>query len=104
LHVGEVIRHIERADTLGLRVPKAEIERESVAKYTKDVVNANVNGVKTLFKANGVESIIGEATLTSANDLTVKKKDGGNETIAADYVVIATGSARRSSTLMTPCA
>jgi dihydrolipoamide dehydrogenase len=93
LHVGEVIRHIERADALGLRVPKAEIERESVAKYTKDVVSANVNGVKTLFKANGVESIIGEATLTSANDLTVKKKDGGTETIAADYVVIATGSA-----------
>jgi len=54
LHVGEVIRHIERAGTLGLKVPKPEIEREAVAKFKTDVVNANVNGVKTLFKANGV--------------------------------------------------
>jgi dihydrolipoamide dehydrogenase len=93
LHVGEVIRHIERAGTLGLRVPKAEVDRETVAKYTGDVVNANVNGVKTLFKANGVEYLAGEATLRSARELTVKKKDGGTETIGADYIVIATGAA-----------
>src|SRR5215469_7617246 len=93
LHVGEVIRQIERAGSLGLRVPKAEVERESVAKFKTDVVNANVNGVKTLFKANGVEYLAGEATFTGPNTLTVKKKDGGTDKITADYVVIATGSA-----------
>jgi dihydrolipoyl dehydrogenase len=93
LHVGEVIRHIERAGSLGLKVPKAEIERETVAKYTNDVVNANVSGVKTLFKANGVEFLAGEASFTGPKELTVKKKEGGTARIAADYVVIATGSA-----------
>jgi dihydrolipoamide dehydrogenase len=93
LHVGEVIRHIERAGALGLKVPKAEIERETVAKFKTDVVNANVGGVKTLFKANGVEFLAGEATLRSPNEIAVKTKDGGSTKVTADYVVIATGSA-----------
>ncbi|MGB6714714.1 MAG: dihydrolipoyl dehydrogenase [Candidatus Cybelea sp.] len=92
LHVGEVIRHIDRAGMLGLKVPKAEIERETVAKFTSDVVNQNVNGVKTLFKANGVESIRGEASFTSPTELEVQRADGSDR-ITARQIVIATGSA-----------
>jgi len=93
LHVGEVVRHIERAGSIGLKVPKAEVERESVAKFKSDVVNANVNGVKTLFKANGVEFMLGEATFESPAVISVKRKDGARERIGATNVVIATGSA-----------
>jgi dihydrolipoamide dehydrogenase len=93
LHVGEVIRHIERAGSIGLKVPKAEVERETVAKFTSDVVNANVNGVKTLFKANGVEFLRGEASFKSPTEIEVKLSDGGTERITANTVVIATGSA-----------
>jgi dihydrolipoamide dehydrogenase len=92
LHVGEVVRHIEDAAAIGLKVPKAEIEREAVAKFKSDVVNANVNGVKTLFKANGVTFLRGEATLVSPNEVSVKTADG-TDRIKAQYVVIATGSA-----------
>ena len=92
LHVGEVIRHIERAAALGLKVPKAEVEREAVAKFKTDVVNANVGGVKTLFKANGVEFVRGEASFVSPAEIEVKT-DGGTERIAAANIVIATGSA-----------
>jgi dihydrolipoamide dehydrogenase len=93
LHVGEVVRHIERAGTIGLKVPKAEVERETVAKFTSDVVNANVNGVKTLFKANGVEFIRGEASFKSPTEIEVKRADGRSELIKTNTVVIATGSA-----------
>ena len=93
LHVGEVIRHIERAAALGLKVPKAEVERENVAKFKTDVVTANVNGVKTLFKANGVEFLRGQATFTSPTEIEVKHDDGSSERIAATTIVIATGSA-----------
>ena len=93
LHVGEVIRHIERAAALGLKVPKAEVERENVAKFKTDVVNANVNGVKTLFKANGVEFLRGQATFMSPTEIEVKHDDGSSERIAATTIVIATGSA-----------
>ncbi len=93
LHVGEVIRHIERAGAIGLRVPKAEVEREAVARFKDDVVNANVGGVKTLFKANGVEFMKGEATFKSPTELDVKLADGGSARIVAPNVIIATGSA-----------
>jgi dihydrolipoamide dehydrogenase len=93
LHVGEVIRHIERADALGLTVAKPEVSPQGVAKFKNDVVNANVGGVKTLFKANNVEYVRGEASFRSPTEIAVKRDGGEAETIKADYVVIATGSA-----------
>jgi dihydrolipoamide dehydrogenase len=93
LHVGEVIRHIEHAGAIGLKVAPHEVDREGVAKFKSDVVTSNVGGVKTLFKANGVEFLYGEASLKSPTEVVVKKKDGGEDTISAKYVVIATGSA-----------
>jgi dihydrolipoamide dehydrogenase len=93
LHVGEVIRHIERAEAIGLKVPKAEVQRENVAKFKNDVVNANVSGVKTLFKANGVESLRAEASFKSPTEIVAKRENGESETIKAQTVVIATGSA-----------
>jgi len=93
LHVGEVIRHIEHAGAIGLKVAKADVDREGVAKFKTDVVNANVGGVKTLFKANGVEFIYGEASFTSPTEVLVKKRDGTTDTIKAANAVIATGSA-----------
>jgi len=94
LHVGEVARHIREADKLGLRVGAPTGEREGVAKFTSDVVGANVKGVETLFKANNVQFAYGEASFTGPKSVTLKKRDGGSETYTAkDGIVIATGSA-----------
>ncbi|HEU5480483.1 MAG TPA: FAD-dependent oxidoreductase, partial [Candidatus Tumulicola sp.] len=93
LHVGEVIRHIEQAGAIGLNVPKAAVDRAGVAKLRTEVVNANVGGVKTLFKANGVQFLYGEASFKSPTEIAVKKRDGETDTIRAADVVIATGSA-----------
>lgn len=93
LHVGEVIRHIDHAHAIGLKVQKADVDREGVAKFKTDVVNANVGGVKTLFKANNVKFLYGEAAFKSPTEIIVKKKDGDQDTIRTQYAVIATGSA-----------
>jgi dihydrolipoamide dehydrogenase len=93
LHVGEISRQIEHAGAIGLKVPKAGVDREGVAKFKTDVVNANVGGVKTLFKANGVQFVYGDASFKDAGTIVVKKKEGGEDTIKAANVVIATGSA-----------
>jgi len=93
LHVGEVVRHIDHAAAIGLKVPKAEVDREGVAKFKSDVVASNVGGVKTLFKANGVQFLYGEASFKSPTEIVVKNKDGGQDTVVAQTVVIATGSA-----------
>ncbi|MBV8583710.1 MAG: FAD-dependent oxidoreductase, partial [Candidatus Eremiobacteraeota bacterium] len=77
LHVGEVIRHIEHAGAIGLTVGKPTVDREGVVKFKTDVVNSNVGGVKTLFKANAVEFLYGEASFKNPSEIVVKKKDGG---------------------------
>jgi dihydrolipoamide dehydrogenase len=93
LHVGEVIRHIEHASAIGLTVAKPAVDPEGVAKFKTEVVNANVGGVKTLFKANGVQFLYGEASFKSPTEIVVKTRDGGTDTIETKDVVIATGSA-----------
>src|SRR5438045_1674726 len=80
LHVGEIIRQIDHAGALGLKVPKADVDREGVTKFRTEVVNANVGGVKQLFKFNNVEFIYGEGSFKSATEIAVKKKDGGSDT------------------------
>jgi len=93
LHVGEIIRHIDHAADIGLKVPKAEVDREGVAKFKTDVVTSNVGGVRTLFKANNVQFMYGDASFKSPTQIVLKKKEGGEDTITAKTVVIATGSA-----------
>ncbi len=93
LHVGEVIRHIDHAEAIGLKVPKASVDRAGVEKFKNEVVSANVGGVKTLFKANNVQFMYGEASFVSPNEIALKGKDGSSERIRAANVVIATGSA-----------
>jgi len=94
LHVGEVARHIREADKLGLKVGAPSVEREGVAKFTGDVVSANVKGVETLFKANNVIFAYGEASFSGPKSVTLKKRDGTSESYSAkDGIVIATGSA-----------
>ena len=94
LHVGEIARQIEHAGALGLKVPKADVDREGVAKFKTDVVNSNVGGVKTLFKANNVQFAYGQASFKSAKEIELKTKEGGIDTYTArEAIVIATGSA-----------
>jgi dihydrolipoyl dehydrogenase len=94
LHVGEVARHIREAGKIGLKVGAPEIDREGIAKFTGDVVTANVKGVETLFKANGVTFAYGEASFAGPKRVALRKRDGSTDTYEAkDGVVIATGSA-----------
>jgi len=94
LHVGEIARHIRDADKIGLKVGAPEVEVANVAKFTDDVVKANVKGVETLFKGNNVTFAYGEASFTGPKSVQLRKRDGGEEVYnAKDGVVIATGSA-----------
>ena len=93
LHVAEVARQIGDAGEIGLSVPKAQVDRDRVEKFTMDVVKANVGGVNTLFKGNNVKFAYGQASFAGKNKVQLKKREGGTETYTAQAIVIATGSA-----------
>lgn len=56
------------------------------------VVSTQVKGIRALFKSWGVELIEGRGRLTGPTSIEVEKKDGSTATIAADKIIIATGS------------
>jgi dihydrolipoamide dehydrogenase len=93
LHVGEITRQIDHAAEIGLKVPKAEVDREGVAAFKDKVVKANVGGVGALFKANNVTFAYGNASFTGKNTVALKKKDGTTDEYTAQAIVIATGGA-----------
>jgi dihydrolipoamide dehydrogenase len=93
LHVGEITRQIDHAAEIGLKVPKAEVDREGVAAFKDKVVKANVGGVGQLFKANNVTFAYGDASFTGKNTVSLKKRDGTTDEYTAQAIVIATGGA-----------
>jgi dihydrolipoamide dehydrogenase len=93
LHVGEITRQIDHASEIGIKVPKAEVDREGVVGFKDKVVKGNVGGVNSLFKANNVTFAYGQASFTGKNTVSLKKKDGTTDEYTAQAIVIATGGA-----------
>jgi dihydrolipoamide dehydrogenase len=57
-----------------------------------NVVSTQVKGIRGLFKSWGITMKEGRGTLTSANEIEVRTKDGNSGKIEADSIIIATGS------------
>ena len=61
-------------------------------KAKEDSVNGLTKGIEMLFKQNKVEYIKGAASFISPNTISVQLNDGGESTLEAKNVIIATGS------------
>jgi dihydrolipoyl dehydrogenase len=61
-------------------------------KAKDDAVQGLTKGVELLFKQNKVEYIKGIASFVSANTISVQLNEGGESTVEAKNVIIATGS------------
>lgn len=55
-------------------------------------VDSLTKGVEFLFKKNKVEYIRGTAAFTGEHEVKVNKIDGGEQTLVAKNIIIATGS------------
>ena len=55
-------------------------------------VTGLTKGIEYLFKKNGVDYIKGTGTLTSENEIKVNKLEGGEQTLRAKNIILATGS------------
>jgi len=56
------------------------------------IVKTLRNGIATLFKKNGVQSIDGTGRLTNAHTIEITKADGSRQTLRARNIILATGS------------
>lgn len=78
---------VEKAAELGVLVEKVAFDFSRIKNHMNRVVMASRKGIEYLFKKNGVELILGEATVESPNSVVVASRK-----IEAEHIVIATGS------------
>jgi len=92
LATAALLNKIAKAEELGVNISGLKIDFEKVMARKDAVVNRLVQGVEFLIKKNKVTLFKGKASLASRNQILVKKSTGGEETIAAENIIIATGS------------
>jgi len=90
LRVADVLSEVRDADDYGIKVPEPEIDFGAVGERRQRVVKTLTGGVSGLFKKNKVDVIESEGALAGA-----KKIVAGGEEIAANTIVLATGSVKR---------
>ena len=91
LRSADLLTEIREADEYGLKVSGVEVDYAGVQARREKVVSTLTGGVAGLFKKNGIDLIEGDAALTGEGDVRV-----GEQTIAAETVILATGSVARA--------
>jgi dihydrolipoamide dehydrogenase len=101
LRSADLLSEIREAGDFGLRVAGVEVDYGAVQARREKVVGTLTGGVRGLFSKNGIETIVGEASLAplSSGDgggaPAVGVRVGGQE-LQAQTVILATGSVGRS--------
>ncbi|MGV8049863.1 MAG: dihydrolipoyl dehydrogenase [Anaerolineaceae bacterium] len=80
------------SEDFGIKMDNLSLDYAAAFKRSRLVSQRLTKGVTFLMQKNQIEVIPGEAKLVSAGKLEVSLKDGGQETIEAGNIVIATGA------------
>ncbi len=86
----------------GIVADGVRVDWSLVNKRKEKVIAKNTNGVKFLFRKNGVEQVVGMASLVGPGVVEVTKADGTKQQLRAKHVVLATGSAVRNIPIAKP--
>ncbi|MHB1415856.1 MAG: dihydrolipoyl dehydrogenase [Chloroflexota bacterium] len=87
----EVLETSRRAGEFGIEVKGVGVNFTRVMERKQKVVNQLVSGVAGLLRANKVEVVKGEASISQPGLVTVKD-EGAPQEVRADSVILATGS------------
>jgi len=84
---------ISHSQDWGITVSDYKVNLEKIIERKNDVVNSFRSGAeKGLQKTEGLTILYGEAVFTGDKTLSVNLKDGSQEEISADYILINTGT------------
>ena len=76
----------------GIEVGDVKLNLQQMMKSKETAVTGLTKGVEFLFKKNNVEYVKGTAAFTGEHEVKVNLTDGGEQTILAKNILIATGS------------
>jgi dihydrolipoamide dehydrogenase len=92
LHVAKVIDEAKHAADWGVSFGAPKLDVDKLRAYKNRVVEKLTGGTGQVAKLRKVSYIQGRAAIVDAKTLRVQKTEGGEATVAVDYIVLATGS------------
>ena len=92
--VAHILQH--RAREFGFKFENLELDYGVAFKRSRQVSQRLVKGVGFLMRKHKVEVFEGTGRISSANSLQIQLNEGGEKTITADNLIIATGARPRS--------
>jgi dihydrolipoamide dehydrogenase len=79
-------------EAMGVKVGKLEFDLKAMLGHKDKVVEANTAGVRYLLKKNKVDYLEGAAEIAAPGKVKVALNEGGERSLEADAIMIATGS------------
>jgi dihydrolipoamide dehydrogenase len=92
LHAAKLINEARDAANWGIKFSEPEIDLDQLRAWKDQVVQKLTGGTAQLAKYRKVDFIQGRATFTDANTLHIQKAEGGEEILAFEQAIVATGS------------
>jgi dihydrolipoamide dehydrogenase len=93
LESANLARQVQReAADFGVKVRGVDLDIAAAVSRSRQVSDRLTKGVKFLLDKNGVTTVYGRARLAPDKKIEVALNDGGQITISADNIIIATGS------------
>ncbi|GAB4448429.1 MAG: dihydrolipoyl dehydrogenase [Chloroflexi bacterium OHK40] len=95
LHSADLLDEVREGKRFGINVEGVSFDLAGAMKHKDAVVKASTDGVNFLMKKNKVEVVAGRGTLAGRGQVHVKLNDGGERTLAAKQIIVATGAQPR---------
>lgn len=95
LHCADLLDEVKEGKRFGVNVEGVSFDLAGAMKHKDAVVKASTDGVNFLMKKNKVEVVAGWGTLAGRGQVHVKLNGGGERTLAAKNIIVATGAQPR---------
>src|SRR3982075_3947689 len=92
LHVAKLLEEAEQAKSWGIEFGEPKVDLNKLRGWKESVVKKLTGGLGQLSKQRSVQFVSGKAAFVNSTTLKVTKTGGGEENLAFDRIIIATGS------------
>lgn len=96
LHSADLLDEVKNGKRFGVHVSDVSFDLAAAMKHKQTVVRQSSEGVLYLLKKNNVDLYQGWGSLAGAGSIHVQLQDGGEQTLQARAIIIATGAKPRS--------
>jgi dihydrolipoamide dehydrogenase len=95
LHCADLLDEVKEGKRFGVNAENVSFDLAGAMKHKDAVVKASTDGVNFLMKKNKVEIVAGWGRLAGRGQVHVKLNDGGERTLTAKNIIVATGAQPR---------